>query len=85
MKEYLDFMTDIQSRFNTNKDFYENGFGKSSLDYEAIKNKLINDDLTAKITDEMLNQSEEERLKLLKTKEERKEDKKNKRNNSKEI
>lgn len=41
MKEYLDFMTDIQSRFNTNKDFYENGFGKSSLDYEAIKNKLI--------------------------------------------
>lgn len=41
MKEYLDFMTDIQSRFNTSKDFYENGFGKSSLDYEAIKNKLI--------------------------------------------
>lgn len=41
MKEYLDFMTDIQSRFNTSKNFYENGFGKSSLDYEAIKNKLI--------------------------------------------
>lgn len=41
MKEYLDFMTDIRSRFNSNKDFYENGFGKSTLDYEAIKNKLI--------------------------------------------
>lgn len=41
MKEYLDFMTDIRSRFNSNKDFYENGIGKSTLDYEAIKNKLI--------------------------------------------